>query len=162
PVFFWRNNGEPNSFMSQWYESPFEFEGTRYRTAEEWMMVQKARLFGDEAVAQKMLSASTPKQHKALGRQVTPFDPDLWDKKKYAIVFQGTVLKFTLSENAAALRSRLLETGGRELVEASPMDRIWGIGFGANNAEKNRERWGRNLLGKALEECRATLREQLK
>lgn len=48
PVFFWREFEEPYGFMSQWYESAFEHEGTTYPSAEMWMMVQKAKLFGDE------------------------------------------------------------------------------------------------------------------
>lgn len=56
------------------------------------------------------------------------------------------------------LRKQLLATGTRDLVEASPRDRIWGIGFGWKNAEKQRQRWGLNLLGKALVEVRERLR----
>lgn len=79
---------------------------------------------------------------------------------KLRIVTEATYLKFTASENAEELKSMLLATGDRELVEASPMDRIWGIGFGEKNAGKNRHRWGKNLLGKALMDVRARLREE--
>lgn len=68
--------------------------------------------------------------------------------------------KFTLSEEAESMRKWLLATGERELVEASPMDRIWGVGFGAREAGANRHRWGQNLLGKALMEVRKRLREE--
>ena len=61
----------------------------------------------------------------------------------------------------ATLAEVLLATGEREIVEASPMDRIWGIGFGERKAEEvGRERWGLNLLGKALMEVRSELREE--
>lgn len=78
---------------------------------------------------------------------------------KVAIVTQGNVLKFTVSEDAETLRALLLATGERELVEAAPRDRVWGIGFGESEAEGNRGRWGQNLLGKVLMEVRARLRE---
>ena len=65
--------------------------------------------------------------------------------------------KFAQSEE---LKRMLLETGERELVEASPRDRVWGVGFGAKNAEKNRNRWGRNLLGLALIKVREELCQQ--
>lgn len=68
--------------------------------------------------------------------------------------------KFTLSEDAKNLKKWLLETGDRELVEASPMDRIWGVGFAAKNADANRHRWGQNLLGKALMVVRTRLRDK--
>ncbi len=79
---------------------------------------------------------------------------------KFGIVVQGNVHKFTISEDAGNLKRWLLETGDRELVEASPLDRIWGVGFGEKNAAANRHRWGENLLGKALMEVRARLREE--
>jgi ribA/ribD-fused uncharacterized protein len=53
-----------------------------------------------------------------------------------------------------------METGDRELVEASPEDRIWGIGFTEKDAKENGERWGQNLLGKALVEVRRRIREE--
>lgn len=48
PVFFWREYEEAYGFLSQWYDSPFEVDGVTYASTEHWMMVQKARLFGDE------------------------------------------------------------------------------------------------------------------
>lgn len=48
PVFFWREFEEPYGFMSQWYDSPFEVDGVTYASTEMWMMIQKAKLFGDE------------------------------------------------------------------------------------------------------------------
>lgn len=63
-------------------------------------------------------------------------------------------------EKLGRLATALLETGDREIVEASPRDRIWGVGFGAKNAECQRARWGLNLLGKALTEARRVLREE--
>jgi ribA/ribD-fused uncharacterized protein len=76
------------------------------------------------------------------------------------IVTQGTYHKFTISEDAENLKSMLLATDDRELVEASPKDRIWGVGFGEKNAEKYRYRWGQNLLGRALTDVRMRLREE--
>lgn len=76
------------------------------------------------------------------------------------IVTDGTYYKFTLSSNAANLRAKLLATGDRELVEASPLDRVWGVGYAAENAEKNREKWGENLLGVALMKVRQRFREE--
>ncbi|KAI0426963.1 hypothetical protein F5Y09DRAFT_47359 [Xylaria sp. FL1042] len=61
---------------------------------------------------------------------------------------------------ARSFRDVLLATGTRELVEASPRDRIWGVGFGAKNAVNNRHRWGKNLLGKCLMEVREQFRKE--
>ncbi|KAI0184370.1 hypothetical protein EV127DRAFT_444399 [Xylaria flabelliformis] len=61
---------------------------------------------------------------------------------------------------AARFRDVLLATGTRELVEASPFDRIWGVGFGAKEAGKKRGKWGLNLLGKCLMDVREELRKE--
>ncbi|KAF2006855.1 DUF1768-domain-containing protein [Amniculicola lignicola CBS 123094] len=160
PVYFWKPHEKKYGYLGQWYESEFEVGGDTYVTAEMWMMVGKARLFKDEDVALEMLATTDPKTHKALGRQVGDFDAGVWDENKLRIVEEGTYYKFTKSKDAEVLRGWLLETGERELVEASPMDRIWGIGFGEKNAGKMRDRWGQNLLGKALMNVRARLREE--
>lgn len=76
---------------------------------------------------------------------------------KLQIVTNGNYLKFMTGEHAEMLRKELLETGDRELVEASPFDRIWGVGFKEADAEKNRHRWGENLLGRALMDVRERL-----
>lgn len=160
PVYFWRPK-QGNGYLSQWYWSQFTTaDGSTYATAEMWMMVQKARLFGDEETANSMLATTDPGRHKALGRQVKNFDEALWNERKLDIVIQGNYYKFTISDDAQKLRRLLLETGERELVEATPVDRIWGVGFTEKEAEKNRYRWGQNLLGKALERVRERLREE--
>jgi ribA/ribD-fused uncharacterized protein len=77
--------------------------------------------------------------------------------EKLDIVVQGNMYKFTIAEDAENLRAWLLATGDRMLVEASPSDRVWGVGFTEKNAGANRHRWGQNLLGKALMVVRARL-----
>lgn len=71
---------------------------------------------------------------------------------------EGNYLKFTQNES---LRKRLLETGDRELAEASSFDRVWGIGYSAGEAAKApRDSWGQNLLGKALVRVRERTRKE--
>ncbi|MFI0849671.1 NADAR family protein [Mesorhizobium sp. IMUNJ 23232] len=144
------------SCFSQWWPAPFAVDGQRYATAEHWMMRQKALLFGDAAIAAKIAEAASPKQAKELGRKVSGFDSDLWNKEKYRIVLAGSVAKF--GQNPS-LKDFLLNTGNRILVEASPVDRIWGIGMAADDAgAENPLLWrGENLLGFALMEARDEL-----
>jgi len=116
------------------------------------MMYFKALLFNDKDVADEILDAAEdPKKVKALGRLVKGFNQATWDARKFGIVVQANREKFRQNET---LRRRLIETGQRELVEASPMDKIWGIGFTKVNALRNKARWGQNLLGKALMQVR--------
>ncbi|RDW66199.1 hypothetical protein BP6252_09834 [Coleophoma cylindrospora] len=161
-IYFFHTHEKSYGFLSQWYEEPFHTgDGTTvYKTAEQYMMHQKALLFSDDAIAAKILAAETPGEQKTLGRMVANFDDTIWNKNRLRIVTQGSYYKFKHSLNSDALKQRLLTTGERELVEAAPRDRIWGVGFGKENAEKNRSRWGLNLLGQALMAARKQLREE--
>jgi len=127
------------------------------------MMYQKALLFSDPSTGAKILATTSPKEQKALGRQVQNFDNDVWLKNRERIVGDGSYWKFVNSlKEGEDLKGMLMGTGDRELVEASPMDKIWGIGFGEKNAESQRARWGLNLLGKALMRARERIREEEK
>jgi hypothetical protein len=145
--------------LSQWWVAPFSHAGKEYRTAEHWMMAQKALLFGDAEIHARILAARTPGEAKKLGRAVRGFDPVVWDAQKFEIVVEGNVLKF--SQNPAE-KEFLLQTGERVLVEASPVDRVWGIGLAADHPDAlYPEKWkGHNLLGFALMEVRKQLKNE--
>lgn len=132
-------------------------------TTEQYMMYHKALLFNDAETAAQIMDTPIPAEQKALGRRVKGFEEEVWKENRERIVEEGNWWKFTTGVGSGdvekSLKERLLETGERELVEASPSDRIWGVGFGRNNAEANRGRWGLNLLGKALMRVRERLRE---
>ncbi|MEU8583573.1 NADAR family protein [Streptomyces abikoensis] len=160
-VYFWghrpRRDGSvgPGCF-SQWWPSPFTVDGTVYATAEHWMMAGKARLFGDAEAEARALAAGHPKQAKDAGRAVRGFDEEVWRRHRFALVVEGSVHKFGQHPE---LREYLLGTGGRVLVEASPLDRVWGIGLAADDERAgDPARWdGLNLLGFALMEARQRL-----
>ena len=159
-VFFWKPNANAvdESCLGQWQPSPFYVDGNKYSCAEQYMMAEKARLFGDEEVREEIMNTSDPKLMKALGRKVRNFDPQVWDKVKYSIVLNGNYYKFTQNKE---MMDFLLSTGDKILVEASPMDTIWGIAFGKENEKaKNVAMWrGQNLLGFALMEVRDEIRK---
>ena len=120
------------------------------------MMAAKARLFGDEGRLVQILHSPTPGEAKAHGREVRGFSSDIWDRECIAIVSEGSIAKFG---STPAMREYLIGTGHRVLVEASPRDRIWGIGMGRDNPAVERpSQWrGRNLSGFALMQARAAL-----
>lgn len=162
--FFWghrkpEGGGVSKSCFSQWWEKAFTVEGEVFPTAEHYMMVRKARLFGDEAAAQKILAASGPKEAKALGRRVHGFSEETWCAHREEIVFAGNLAKFS---QHAAMREFLLGTGDAVLVEASPLDTIWGIGAAQTDpVAPMPSQWrGLNLLGFALMKTREQLRAQ--
>ena len=119
-------------------------------------MYHKAILFNDQETADRIALEPDPSNQKALGRQVKGFDDKKWNAKREKIVEEGNWWKFTQSKEGD-LRKMLLETGDRLLVEASPSDKIWGVGYAASKAEANRDKWGQNLLGKALMRVRDRL-----
>ncbi|MGG8495469.1 NADAR family protein [Tenacibaculum sp. TC6] len=163
-LFFWGH--QPNkdgsigkSCFSQWWEASFEIDGITYPTAEHYMMVSKAHVFNDHEVLQEILQVSHPHDAKKLGRKVKNFAPDIWDQHKFDIVVKANYAKF--SQNPE-LKTFLLNTNDRIIVEASPRDRIWGIGMGQSNEKAlNPNLWrGHNLLGYALMEVRDKLKKE--
>ncbi|MEJ1198776.1 MULTISPECIES: NADAR family protein [unclassified Streptomyces] len=159
---FWGHRPLPDgrigpSCLSQWWPSPFTVAGVEYATAEHWMMAGKARLFGDAEAERRVLAADHPAEAKKAGRLVRGFDETVWERERFRIVVEGSVHKFA---SDPTLRAFLLNTGERVLVEASPVDRVWGIGLTADDeAATDPERWrGPNLLGFALMTARGRLR----
>ncbi|MER6438786.1 NADAR family protein [Streptomyces sp. NPDC001185] len=160
-LHFWGHRPQPDgrvgaSCLSQWWPSPFVVDGVSYATAEHWMMAAKARIFGDAAAELRALEAPNPALAKKAGRLVRGFDDPVWERERFAVVVEGSVHKFAAHP---ALRAFLLGTGERVLVEASPMDRVWGIGLAADDERaSDPRRWrGTNLLGFALMAARERL-----
>ena len=156
-LLFWGHQNGASisaSCLSQWYGSSFwQDEVHHYVCAEQYMMAKKAECFGDKEALEQILSAKDPAQMKALGRQVRGFDAKVWDEIKFSVVLNASYLKF--SQNAK-LREFLLSTKDKILVEASPVDKIWGIGLAASDENAhNPMKWrGQNLLGFALMRAR--------
>lgn len=160
-LFFWGHTSRSGSrigphVLSQWYEHTFEVDDLSYRSAEQFMMAEKARLFGDDETLAAILAAESPGAAKALGRRVAGFDEACWVAERVGIVVRGSVAKFGSSPE---LRDYLVGSVGRVLVEASPADLIWGIGLASDDeAASSPSRWpGQNLLGNALMGARAEL-----
>ncbi len=158
-LFFWGHKTTgiiTKSCFSQWYPSTFELDGKMYATAEHYMMAEKARLFLDFDTEQKILESSDPSHAKAMGRQVKNFSNGVWSQKCFEIVVRGNTLKFMQNPE---LKNFLISTGNKVLVEASPLDPIWGIGLAEDSIEaKDPLLWkGKNLLGFALMKVRDEL-----
>lgn len=156
-VFFWGENYE-NGFLSNWLPCKFIVDNVEYWCTEQYMMAKKAELFGDSEVQSEIMLSKNQKEIKDLGRKVHNFDSELWDKNKIKIVYEGNLAKFSQNES---LKVKLLNTCDRILAEASPYDKIWGIGRSVKDGEiiKNPNNWvGQNLLGFTLMNVREALK----
>jgi ribA/ribD-fused uncharacterized protein len=144
--------------LSQWWPAPFQIDGQRYPTAEHFMMAEKARLFGDTRTLERILSSPSPAAAKKLGREVRDFKDDAWNAHRFDIVVRGNLGKFAQNSELASF---LTGTKNGVLVEASPVDRVWGSGLAAEDpGADNPELWrGLNLLGFALMKVRSLLTE---
>ena len=149
-TFFWSGP------FSQWYKAPFTVDGQYYNTAEQFMMAEKARLFGDLEALRNILGAREPDVQKRFGRLVKNFLEDVWLGQARDIVYRGNRAKFTTHRE---LLQSLLDTEGTSLAEASPTDTLWGIGLAADAKDAtDRTKWqGENWLGETLERLREDL-----
>ncbi len=149
-TFFWKHR------LSQWHAAPFVLGGTTFTHAEQYMMYAKALLFGDRDAATAILDAATPGEQQALGRGVRGFDESVWVFFREGIVFAGNYARFDQNPDQ---RELLFSTRGTTLVEASPHDRVWGIGLSADDPRaQHRSEWlGLNLLGETLTRVREAL-----
>ncbi len=144
--FFWRGP------LSNWHMRSFTVEDQTYLCVEQYMMAAKARLFRDKPTYDAIMKATSPKEHKALGRQVAHFDDAVWQAMAKTLVFRGLFAKFSQNKDLLEI---LLATKG-VLVEASPYDVIWGIGLEEHDPRAwNQQTWrGQNWLGFLLTDLR--------
>lgn len=155
-VFFW------SGMYSQWFESPFEAEGQKFNCTEQYMMYKKAMLFGDEDVANAIMRTRNPSDQKSLGRQVRNFNSEVWNQHAIDIVSEGNYQKF--KQNPELSKILLGEHLNKEIVEASPKDKIWGIGLHySDEACDDKSKWqGTNWLGISIMNARERLVKEYK
>ena len=153
------SNFAPYSF----YYTMNDGEEIKFFTAEHAVHFLKALLFKDINMSIAIRRTWTPKEAKHLGRLVKNFDSKIWDENKEKIYHDVIKAKFTRNRfsNMVDLRQMLLDTGDAILVECSPYDRIWGIGYSKDSKEfinKEFDKWGQNLLGKILMNVRSEIK----
>jgi len=153
-IFFW------GGIYSQWCPSPFVIDGVEYNCTEQYMMAKKALVFGDYNALEKIMSTDEPHAQKAFGRQVKGFNSETWNKVCRKIVYDANYAKFMQNPE---MMDELLNTGIKEIVEASPEDRIWGIGMHESHPDiLDKSKWqGTNWLGIELQKVREALRSKL-
>ena len=96
------------------------------------MTASKARLFGDDVALSAILTTDDSREQKRLDRHVRHFDHDIWQQECKHLVLKGNLAKPSQNEK---MRLALVHTGRRRLAEASPHDKLWGIGLSACGPE---------------------------
>ena len=155
-IYFWKPH-QNDGYLSNWYPSPMIVDGHSFVNSEHYFMWKKVMLFEPE-LEPIILAATDPKEMKAIGQKVKNYDDDLWDSKRYDIMKEALYHKF--SQNPRLLNN-LMWTGDSGIIEASPIDRIWGIGITAVEALMDKPWRGQNLLGKALIETRTRFKPKV-
>lgn len=148
-IICFHNPDEENGYLSNWYPSNFTLNDVNFSSMEQFMMYRKAICFNDEAVAAQILSTNDVAEIKALGRQVSGYDENMWNGIRQIVVYEGLLAKF--SQNGE-LETKLKATGNALLAECAVKDRIWGIGLSMKDSDRfDKKRWkGQNLLGYTL------------
>lgn len=147
-VFFWGNR----EIYSNFYKKPFFYKGVKIPCPEVGFMMEKAIQFNDMDILNKLKTAHNPARAKELGRKIKNYDDAIWNEVRYDRMKEVLIAKFS----DPALKKQLKDTGKRILVEASPMDKIWGIGMDENHPQvEDISKWkGQNLLGQVLMDIR--------
>lgn len=154
-VFFWKPD-QPNGYLGNWFNAPFHANGIHFYTSEHYMMYHKALLMGDQEIANAIIQNPDPSTAKKLGSRVKPWNEEIWIRERCRIMYEACYAKFSAH---LGLRNLLIATGDAVIAEASPLDKIWGIGIGVTNKDSaNPQQWkGLNLLGKVLMKVREDL-----
>ena len=156
-VFFykdWLSNYQRTKFDIEWKGVKYTFTST-----EQGFMYIKAITFGDNVTAQKILNTDDPNRCRKLGRQVKGYNDAEWAKIRYDVFYTLNWAKYTQDKK---LQEKLLDPqfDGKKFVEASPIDKIWGIGYAEDNPniEFTDMYWGKNYLGRILTNIRKRLK----
>ena len=148
--------------FSNWFKchffSNFKADGKliEFNCSEQYMMAAKANLFKDLEIYNLIMKCRDPASQKALGKAVKGFSDEVWLPAARSIVYNGCYDKFFQNDR---LFSILMSTGDKILVEGSPTDKLWGVGYHAEDYRiTNLNRWtGKNWLGQVLMKVRLDL-----
>lgn len=152
-IVCFHNPDEENGYLSNWYPSVFTSGGRKFSSMEQYMMYKKAELFGDAAIAERIMATDDVAEIKALGRKVSNYNDTVWSGCRQIVIYNGLLEKFGQDSE---LKERLLSTGNAILAECAVKDRIWGIGLNMKDPDRlDMKKWqGKNLLGFTLMEVR--------
>ncbi len=157
-VFFHKPE-EPHGYLSNWYPSPFDLDGMRFTSTEQYIMYRKCMAFGDEKSAAAVMTTNDPAKQQEIGRYAENYIDSAWKAMRQSVATVGLLEKFRQNEE---LRNKQLDTGDAYLVECAHLDKAWACGRGLDENERfDASLWtGSNILGFALMEVRNMIRSE--
>jgi len=156
---FW--GGEYSQWhMARIYDPKFDMT---FNCCEQYMMYCKALLFKNGDWAQRIMESTNPREQKKMGRQITGFNKEAWEEVALNVVQRGNYLKFMQNRTLLEMMMNDVKEGYTTFVEASPFDKIWGIGLGEDDPDcLDRNKWkGLNWLGIAITNVKDAIIEEL-
>jgi ribA/ribD-fused uncharacterized protein len=155
-IYFFRESGKYGPF-SNFYPSRFIESNIEFNCSEQYFMYYKCLTFDKEnkPLLEAILNEKSPIKIKNFGRQVKNYNDKVWGEKRYQVMVKALHLKFSQNKE---IKDLLISTKEKILFEASPFDKIWGIGYDGKTAVSmiDKTKFGKNLLGQALMEIRNT------
>ncbi len=150
---------EENGYLGNWWIQNFAMDGKTFSSIEQYMMYEKARVFGDKDIMDEVMTLTDAQEIKALGRKVKNYDDHVWNGIRQIVVFRGVMEKFRQNDD---IRKLLLETGDAILAEAAGDDKVWGVGLDMKDPDRlDPSKWqGTNYLGYILMEVRRLLKTE--
>ena len=156
-VFFWKEYFSNWAYVEDGLTVKIKNNEYTVPTSEHVFMIIKAQYFNDQEAIENIAKCKTPKEAKSFGRTVKNFEPEKWDAISSRYMTKAVTIRCMQDKKfAKMLTDKKYE--GKTFVEASPYDRIWGIGMDENNPDiEDKSKWnGQNKLGK----CLTTLRDK--
>ena len=147
--------------LSNFYHSTFEYAGTHFNAAEQFIMYHKVLLFNRFDLAEMIIDQKDPHECKKIARRPFPeFNSALWDKTCITIVKRALTAKFIQNPDMLEV---LLSTGDALLFGLDTHDNKWSIGIEPNGKDEyDVSKWkGSNLLGRVMMIVREELRNEL-
>ena len=147
-----------NSPLSNHFPSPFKINGESFGCLEQYMMVEKARTFGDQEAEVKIMHETSPIRQKQAGKNIKGFKRDIWEQAAEEKVLPGLLAKFQQNQVCKEL---LLSTNNNSIIEANSNDSFFGAGISLRSPDlwNTSVHPGKNVMGKMLQQVRARLRD---
>lgn len=136
-----------DDLYSNFYPSPYCYNGLMFATVEHGFQWEKAITFGDLASAAAIVASDDPGEAKYLGSLIKNYDDNTWLSKRVNVM--GKHVKCKFEQNNKLYLSIVKDySDGHTWAEASRKDSTWGIGKSYSQAKgSDPSTWkGENLM----------------